>query len=248
MKKYEIISVILIFLGEFLLFINERIASIMVHSLNILLVILFIILKNDPRIIQALSLVSILRIVNMSMPIFFSDTIYWFASLYGIMLLPIALLLIDQNLNLKYMGVTLKKAYLWPFAVLFGTGLAIIEYGVLIPGALIPDITSGEIFKLGLIMFFFIGLVEEIIFRSILQQRLEEKIGLTKGLLIASMLFGAMHSGYSNYYEIFFATFAGLTIGYGFQKTRSLPFAVIANGVNNVILFGILPFILIPGH
>lgn len=247
MKKYEIFSIILIFMGEFLLFINERVASMVVHSLNILLVILFIILKNDPRVIQALSLVSLLRIVNMSMPIFFSSTIYSFASLYGIMLLPIALLLRDQNLNIKYMGATLKKAHLWPFAVLLGTGLAIVEYSVMIPGVLIPDITSGEILKLS-IMFFFIGLVEEMIFRSILQQRLEEKIGLTKGLLIASMLFGAMHSGYSNFYEILFATFAGLTIGYGFQKTRSLPFAVIANGVNNIILFGILPFILIPGH
>lgn len=248
MKKYEIFSIILIFLGEFLLFINERIASISVHSLNILLVIVLIILKNDPRLIQALSLVSLLRIVNMSMPVFFSVSIYWFASLYGIMFLPIALLLRDQNLNLKYIGVTLKKAYLWPFAVLLGTGLAIIEYSVLIPGALIPVLTTGEIFKLSLVMFFFIGLVEEMIFRSILQQRLEEKIGLTKGLLIASMLFGAMHSGYSNYYEILFATIAGLTIGYVFQKTRSLPFAVIANGVNNIILFGILPFILLPGH
>lgn len=248
MKKYEIFSVILIFLAEFLLFINERIASIAVHSLNILLVIVFIILRKDPRLIQALSLVSLLRIVNMSMPVFFSTTIYWFASLYGIMLLPIALAFRYQELNLKYIGVTHKKAYLWPFAVLLGTGLAIIEYSVLIPGALIPYLTSGEIFKLGIVMFFFIGLVEEMIFRSILQQRLEEKIGLTKGLLIASMLFGAMHSGYSNYYEILFATFAGLAIGYGFQKTRSLPFAVIVNGVNNIILYGILPFILIPGH
>lgn len=247
MKKFEIFSAILIFLGEFLLFINERIASIIVHSLNILIVLLFIIQKNDPTLIKALSLVSLLRIVNLSMPIFFSNTIYWFASLYGIMLIPIALLLRDQNLNFKYIGVTLKKAYLWPFAVLMGTGFAIIEYSVLIPEAQISDLTSGNIFKLSLFMFFFIALVEEIIFRSILQQRFEEKIGPTKGLLIASMLFGAMHSGLSNYYEILFATFAGLIIGYGFQKTRSLPFAVIVNGMNNIILFGILPFISIPG-
>ncbi|MCE8424429.1 MAG: CPBP family intramembrane metalloprotease [Candidatus Methanoperedens sp.] len=248
MKKYEIFSIILIFLAEFLLLMNERIASIAVHSLNILLIIAFIILKKDPRVIQALSLVSLLRIVNMSLPVFSSVTIFWFASLYGIMLLPIALVFRDQELNLKYIGATLEKANLWPFAVLMGTGLAIIEYGVMVTGPLIPDLTSGEIFKLGIVMFFLIGPVEEMIFRSILQQRLEEKIGLTKGLLIASLLFGAMHSGYSNYYEILFATFAGLTIGYGFQKTRSLPFAVIANGVNNIILFGILPFILIPGH
>jgi membrane protease YdiL (CAAX protease family) len=84
---------------------------------------------------------------------------------------------------------------------------------------------------------------EELIFRSLLQQSIEEKAGSTNGLIIASIIFGFMHSGYSSYYEILFASFAGLMIGFIFQKTRSLPLAAIANGVRNIILFGILPFI-----
>jgi membrane protease YdiL (CAAX protease family) len=246
MKKYEVLSLILILAGEICLFFGYRVPSIAIHSLNIVLIIGFTILKTDRRLIQAILLISLLRIVNISMPVFFSFTIYWFASLYGIMFIPIALTIGEQNLRLKDLGVNLSKIYLFPFAIILGIALGTIEYFTLRTPALIPNFSPGEIFKLGIVMFFFIGLVEELIFRSMLQQRLEEKIGLFKGLMVASIIFGIMHSGYSNYYEFLFASFAGLTIGYGFQKTRSLPFAVIAHGVNNIILFGLMPFIIFP--
>ncbi len=246
-KKYEVLGVILILTAEIFLFFGNRIASISIHSLNIVLILGFIILKRNDRLIQALSLVSMLRIINISMPVFFSFTIYWFASLYGIMFIPVALTIRNQNSGLRDLGITFPKVYLLPLAILLGIGLGVIEYNILFPGALIPSLTSGEIIKLSIVMFFFIGIVEELIFRSILQQRLEEKIGLTGGLIATSIIFGAMHSGYSNYYEVLFASLAGLAIGFGFQRTRSLPFAVIAHGVNNVILFGVLPFIILPG-
>jgi membrane protease YdiL (CAAX protease family) len=246
MKKYEVLSLILILAGEICLFFGYRVPSIAIHSLNIVLIIGFTILKTDRRLIQAILLISLLRIVNISMPVFFSFTIYWFASLYGIMFIPIALTISEQKLRLKDLGITFSQIYLFPFAIILGIALGLIEYITLRPPALIPNFTQGEIFKLSIVMFFFIGLVEELIFRSMLQQRLEEKIGLFKGLMVASIIFGIMHSGYSNYYEFLFASFAGLTIGYGFQKTRSLPFAVIAHGVNNIILFGLMPFIIFP--
>src|SRR5450756_827463 len=88
MKKYEILSVILIIIGEMFLFFGHRIPSIAIHSFNIVLIIGLTILKGENRLIQPLLLVSLLRIVNISLPVFFSLTIYWFASLYGIMFIP----------------------------------------------------------------------------------------------------------------------------------------------------------------
>ncbi|NJD78820.1 MAG: CPBP family intramembrane metalloprotease [Candidatus Methanoperedens sp.] len=243
MKKYESVPIILIFIAEALLFSGYKTGSIAVHSLNILFIISIVILKKDIKLVQALSLVSLFRIISTSMPVFFSLTIYWFASLYGIMFFSIALIIKDQGLRPKDIGITLKGSWLWPFAVLLGAGLALIEYRILVPGALIPGFTAIDILELGLVMFFFVGLVEELIFRSVLQQRLEESIGMTNGLLVAGVIFGLMHSGFSNYYEILFASFAGFVLGFCFQRTRSLPFVVIAHSVNNIILFGILPFL-----
>jgi len=58
-------------------------------------------------------------------------------------------------------------------------------------------------------MVFFVSLVEEIIFRSILQNRLEIVLGSRKALIITSILFGLMHSGYGNIYEIFYISLVG---------------------------------------
>jgi membrane protease YdiL (CAAX protease family) len=95
-----------------------------------------------------------------------------------------------------------------------------------------------------IIMFVFVGLVEELIFRSILQTKLQQSIGMGSGLLVASALFGIMHSGYGSVYELLFATAAGLIIGYLYQKTGSLPFVTVIHGTINVLLLGVLPHIL----
>jgi membrane protease YdiL (CAAX protease family) len=242
MKKYEILPIFLIFIAEILLFSGYRIACIAVHSLNILTITGISIYKKDIKLVQALSLPSLLRIVNTSLPIFYSFTIYWFASLYGIMFIPIAFLIKEQNLSLRDIGIKREGISLLPLAVLIGIGLGSIEFLVLSPDPIIPSFTPVEIFKLGIVMLLFIGTVEEIIFRSLVQKRFEEKIGLIKGLIIASLMFGIMHSGYSNYKEILFASFAGLVLGFSFQKTKNLFFVVTVHGVNNIILFGVLPF------
>ncbi len=245
-KSYDILSILFIIIGEILLFFGYRMASLAVHSLNIITVVGIVILKEDIKLVQALSLVSLLRIVNTSMPIFFSLTIYWFSSLYGVMLVPIMVVIKDQGLSLREIGVTLKRIYLWLIAIPIGIGLSLLEYYTLTPEALIPDFTPENIIKISIVMIFFIGLVEEIVFRLLLQKRLEEKIGLTNGLLVTSMIFGFMHSGYSNYNEILFTTFAGLVLGFCFQRTKNLPIIVIAHGFNNIFLFGVLPFFM-PG-
>jgi membrane protease YdiL (CAAX protease family) len=90
-------------------------------------------------------------------------------------------------------------------------------------------------------MVLFVGLVEEIIFRSILQTRIEQALSMQEALLITSFLFGLMHSGYGTFNEILYTGFVGLVLGFAFYKTKSLPFVAILHGFVNVFLFGILP-------
>ncbi len=243
LKKYELLSILLIIIAEILLFSGQRLSSIIVHSLNIILIIILIISKKRSKIIQSLSLVSLLRIVNLSLPLFFSFTLYWMASIYLIMFIPIILLIKGERFSMRYIGLTTKNLYILPVSVLLGIGLALIEFYILIPQPLISGPSLSELVKLSIIMIFCIGLIEELIFRSLLQQSIEETSGSTNGLLLTSVIFGFMNSGYSNYNEILFACLAGILLGFSFQRTKSLPFVVLAHGVNNIILFGVLPFI-----
>ena len=66
---------------------------------------------------------------------------------------------------------------------------------------------------LALIMNFFVGFVEEFVFRSALQTVMEEHMGNAVGLVIASIIFGFMHSGYRLPQELLYVSFAGLVFG-----------------------------------
>lgn len=194
------------------------------------------------RIYQALMLLPIIRLVNFSMPIFYTTTIYTFAFVYAPILLSIVIIIMDQPDFLTKNNITIKNATscIIP-SIYMGLIFGIREYMTMRPSSLIPDLSFENLLKLTLIMVFFVGLTEELIFRSLLQTRLEEVIGIKETLILTSILFGAMHSVYGNFYECLCLYFEGIIIGYIFYKTRSLPLVTLLHGLTNVFLFSVFP-------
>jgi len=187
-------------------------------------------------------LLPVLRLINLSMPIFSATTLYTFIFVYGPLAIPVAVILIHQRASLEQIGISMKNigAYMVlsvPLGFLLGLG----EYLTIRTGYMIPDLTFVNLLKLTFVMVFFVGLVEEVIFRSILQTRLEQALSVPEALLITSLLFGLMHSGYGTFHEILYTGFVGFIMGFAFYKTRSLPFIAVLHGFVNVFLFGILP-------
>lgn len=109
------------------------------------------------------------------------------------------------------------------------------------PVSLINEIRFSNIVIISIVMLIFVGLVEELIFRSILQTRIEKILGSNSGILLSGIIFGVMHSSYGIISEILFASIFGIILGYIFYKTRSLPFTVSIHGCANIILYAILP-------
>ncbi len=200
---------------------------------------------KDPqihRIYQAFMLLPVLRLINLSMPVFFETTLYTFVFVYGPLALPVGIIVLHQRDSLEQLGITLK--HIVPYMIIsipLGFLLGLGEYFTIQAGYLIPDLSFGNLLKLTITMVFFVGLVEELIFRSILQTRLESALGVKEALLITSLMFGLMHSGYGTFQEILYTGFVGLIMGLAFYKTRSLPFIATLHGFVNVFLFGILP-------
>ena len=52
-----------------------------------------------------------------------------------------------------------------------------------------------------------------------------------------------MSLGFANYYELLFAFGVGLVFGVAFYKTKNLPFVVTMHAVDDILLFGVLPFL-----
>jgi membrane protease YdiL (CAAX protease family) len=244
-RFYTVIPIIFIALAEILIFFNRTGIAVWVHIGTLTALVLSNMFIRDSeinRIYQALMLLPVLRLVNLSMPVFFETTLYTFIFIYAPLAIPVAVIIMHQQSSLKEIGITSKHIVGYiilsiPLGFLLGLG----EYLTIRTGYLIPDVSVENLLKLTLIMIFFVGLIEELIFRSILQTRLEQALNSREALLITSILFGLMHSGYGTFYEILYTGFVGLFIGFAFYKTKSLPFVAVLHGCVNVFLFGVIP-------
>ena len=244
---YLAIPVVAIAVAELMMYSGERIQAMWIHAL-ILLGLSFstMFVKNEEiqKTYQALILLPILRLVDLSMPAFYDVKLYNLIFIYSLLAIPVSIAATNQEFTRTQLGITFKKIGIYiPLSILLGLLLGAGEYLIVGEHFLIEDLSVFSLVMLSIIMIFFVGLVEETIFRSILQNRLETVLGNRKGLIITSILFGLMHSGYGNINEILYATFIGILIGYLFYRTRSLPLVTLIHGFINVFFFGIIPLL-----
>jgi membrane protease YdiL (CAAX protease family) len=221
-----------------------------VHVINMLAITLALVLSDfsheKKNMLQSLLLLPQMRIINLAMPQFFTPTLLMYPLLYGVMYISIIYVKGHQNITTKEIGLNLARWYYYiPLGLIMGAGMAMIEFRIVHPVAMIANLKFENILLLSTVMIFFVAAVEELIFRSILQTRLQTVFGTISGILIAGSLFGIMHAGYGDTIEVLFATFFGIVLGFIFDKTKSFPFIVVIHGTANVLLFGVLPIILI---
>jgi hypothetical protein len=252
-----IVPLTLIVIAEAFFFTRNMEAPLALHGMNILYCVLTPLLLNlRPQIFQAFSLVSILRMMNIGMPVFFDMTIYWLPFIYlpvivvGIMLarsdfsgdglnLTRTMALIKERLgrwNGHMIGLYVKEG------LGLGALLGFIEYQILRPERLIPDLSMGSLLLLAVVMFLFVGLGEELLFRYLLQDRLKTATGMLAAILLSSFVFAIMHSGYGNAYYLVYVFFIGLIFGISYERTRSLLFVTVLHGAINFFLFSVFPY------
>lgn len=254
-----VVPLVMILLGETMLFVGNLEASIIVHLLNIMICVMTpILLKENPIIWQAFSLVSMLRILNLGMPKFASMTLYWIPMVYAPVILVAFLLIRDESFgardylrDLKKFFSTFSKAPGWksyylPIALVFSLLLANIEFKILSLTIsdlrMIPDLSLGNLVLLFVVMVFFVGLGEELIFRYVLQARLVGVLGAPMAIIVASLAFAAMHSGYQSIIYMVYVLMVAVILGVIFHKTKSLAFVTLIHGSLNFFLFSLLPF------
>jgi hypothetical protein len=243
---YELLSILLIVIGEGLLFTGNRPLGVGVQALNIVAVaiVVAVLREEQVQLVEALALISVFRVINLSFALVLSVSLYWLIIIYGVMYVPLVLIIIHEKLSRSDVGIdnVRRSVLLLPLGVVIGTGFALIEQAILTNEVLIPNFSAIELIQLSIVMIFFVAVVEELLFRVVLQRQLIDRSGALAGILLTSVIFGAMHAGYANVYELLFATAAGAVLGVAFYKTKDLALVVTIHAVNNIILFGLLAF------
>jgi membrane protease YdiL (CAAX protease family) len=241
------VPILLILIGEGLLFAGYPVLCVGVQAINIVVIAIIVAALRGERVqlVEALALVSVFRVVNLSFALISTVTIYWFATIYGVMYLPLILVVIHEKMSRRELGIdnVRRSVVLLPLGVLIGADFGVIEYALLANTPLIPNASLSELVQLSVVMIFFVAIVEVLLFFVLLQPQLIQRKGAIVGILITSVIFGAMHAGYANVYELVFATGAGIVLGLAFYETRNLAFVVAIHAVNNIVLFGMLAFL-----
>ncbi|AFV22733.1 abortive infection protein [Methanolobus psychrophilus R15] len=242
-----LIPVIAIISAEMLIYSGHVSAGVILHVITMLslsVIVMWTPESHISRSFQVLALLPLLRLLNVSMPVYSEMTLYFFIFIYVPLLLPAYLVIRHQGMDLQSIGLTSRKLLIYiPLSFIVG---GIIGWGesMIIPAAnLVPDLSVASLLKLSIVMIFIVGFIEELIFRSLLQTRMESSFGMFRGLLIASLLFGVMHSGYGTFQEILYTFCAGMVLGYMFQRTGSLPLVSLTHGFVNIFLFGFIPLL-----
>ncbi|MDX9866252.1 MAG: CPBP family glutamic-type intramembrane protease, partial [Anaerolineaceae bacterium] len=117
-----------------------------------------------------------------------------------------------------------------------------VEYVILRPQPLVGAFTFQLIWQPALILLVFTGLLEEVIFRGLLQQSSREFIGRW-GLVYAGVLFAVMHLGYRSLVDFLFVLLVALYFGQVVKHTRSILGVTLAHGLTNIGLFLVFPFL-----
>lgn len=243
-KRYQLDTVLpisLVIIAEAFIFMGNMKAAIAIHATNIITLVFLAMIRSD-RIYYVVMLLSLFRILNVTMPVFFNLTLYSYATIYMPMLLPVIMIMREGVFDRQEICLTLRGFWTYlPLAIGSGFALGWGEYYVIKPEVLVPEVTVKNILILAAVMILFVGFIEEFIFRSLLQNIMRERSGSIPGLLITSIIFGFMHSGYHIPLELVYVSFAGIVFGVMFISTRSLPIISIAHGVTNISLFLVTP-------
>ncbi|MDY6931120.1 MAG: hypothetical protein SVJ22_04305, partial [Halobacteriota archaeon] len=136
-------SLAIILLGELLIFFGALSSGVIFHAINLnALILLIISLRNDERLlekkisstseefkletcqvgevkklrkqlIQSIILLLQLRILNVSMPIFFTITMYWYPLIYSPMFISLYLMIKNQNISPRSLGFTTDRLHIY---------------------------------------------------------------------------------------------------------------------------------------
>lgn len=203
----------------------------------------FFVSDEISKMLRALALVPVFRFVNVGMPVVVQQTVLWLPLVYGPLIPGLYLFgRYHPSITLSVFGQPKRFVLLLPISLALALLFANVEYSFLQPEAMIPLWNPQNLFVLSVVMLLFVSLAEELLFRGILQQSFEESLGTIPGLLLASILFGVVHSGYALLPEIGYAVGIGLILGLLYDWTESLALVTIVHGTANVVLFALIPF------
>ena len=191
-------------------------------------------------ILLALTLVPLIRILSLVMPLSHFPRIQWFVIIGVAVYLAFFVLLIQQKINIKKCGLQLPTKKHIPIEIgiiLLGMPLGIIEYYILRPTPFIDALSLENLIIAILILFIATGLMEELIFRGLLQNKSIDILGVWPGILFVTLIFATLHIGNLSLLDVSLVFCIGGLYGVVVNTTKTIIGVSISHTIVNIFLF-----------
>jgi len=200
------------------------------------------------RFLILLCIAPLIRILSLSLPLqkIGLPMIYWYMVIGILLFLAAFIASRVTDLSGKRIGISWRG---WPLQLaigLAGFGLGYIEFLILNPGPLAAYVTWVDIITASLILMVFTGVLEEYIFRGLMQSAAMQLMGKF-GLVFVAILFAVLHLGYHSLIDVVFVLMVGLLFGWVVWKTQSLLGVSLAHGIANISLYVLFPVLISAG-
>ncbi len=195
------------------------------------------------RFLLSLALAPLIRLLSLSLPLPSFPFVYWYMVVGAPLFLAAFVAARMGRVNVKMMGLTWRG---WPLQILVaatGIGLGYLEYVILRPDPLLPELRLGQILAPALILLVFTGFLEELIFRGLMQYTALRIYGRL-GLLYIAIIFAVLHIGYRSVIDLVFVFIVAIYFGWITQRSGSILGVTLAHGLTNIGLYLVFPFIL----
>ncbi len=189
----------------------------------------------------SLALVPLVRILSLSLPLANIPRLWWEPIIYLPLLIAATQVVRILGWKLGEVGLNIKMPLVQIAVMLSGFGFGIIEYFILKPEARIAELTISELWFPAIILLLTTGLVEEFIFRGVMQRAALQRFG-GWGIVYVSLLFAILHMGFLSWLDGAFVFAVALFFGWVVNKTGSLFGVTLSHGITNIMLFLVVPF------
>jgi len=191
--------------------------------------------------LEAVALIFATRAVLSPFPFGFLSLSIFLPTVYTLILISLVLYLTYREISAREVRVSLgRRGVGLQLGVGLGIGvvLGFVEYFVLRPQPILVGAGFLQMLTYILIVLMvMVGVVEELLFRGLLQGSLERIMPGWQAIGVASVMFGLMHVGWMNPLEVLLAYGAGVAFGYLATVTDSLLAPIIAHGFGNLVLY-----------
>ncbi|MBI4302908.1 MAG: CPBP family intramembrane metalloprotease [Chloroflexi bacterium] len=216
------------------------------HSMVLVALILHASLVPDRpvhRLLLALSLAPLVRILSLAMPLWPFARIYWYIIIAAPLFAASFMVIRNLGLGRRELGLTFNKVPLQAVIALTGIPFGFMEYLILKPQSLIAQLTFDQIWLPAVILLIGTGFLEELIFRGLLQRVSLGILGGTRGLIYVSLLFAALHIGYKSGWDLLFVFAIAVFFSWVAKRTGSILGVTLSHGLTNIFLYLVAPFL-----